>query len=194
MCSHFSFLFFRVLKGPYWLAHYQSFWNAGHSSIEAPLWITSCKIETNVLPMAYLFSLCTWELNFGQTIWDKTKVIWGTFWVTTWEPGEPYGNTYRAWWEQGKKEKRKNPPPPLPSPKKKKSGPLTSPCWAFHWLHETFISKTVCHHFCRRLMAWQPTPKKKKENIPPPSPSPKRKKTRLCTLSPSWADECNFCL
>jgi hypothetical protein len=22
-----------------------------------------------------------------------------------------------------------------------------SPCWAFHWLHETFVSKNVCHHF-----------------------------------------------
>jgi hypothetical protein len=24
-----------------------------------------------------LFSLSTWELNFGQTIWDKTEVLLG---------------------------------------------------------------------------------------------------------------------
>jgi hypothetical protein len=36
----------------------------------------------------YLCSLYTWELNFGQTTWDKTHVLWGTSWgmhLGTWE-------------------------------------------------------------------------------------------------------------
>ncbi len=39
--------------------------------------------------MAYLFNLYTWELNFGQTIWDKREVLLGTIWGTPWELGEP---------------------------------------------------------------------------------------------------------
>jgi predicted AlkP superfamily phosphohydrolase/phosphomutase len=35
------------------------------------------------------FGLYTWELNFGQTIWDKTQVLLGTSWRmhlgTIWE-------------------------------------------------------------------------------------------------------------
>jgi len=27
-----------------------------------------------------LFSVYTWELNSGQTIWDKAEVVLGTFW------------------------------------------------------------------------------------------------------------------
>ncbi len=123
-------LSFLFLKGPYSLAHHQFFWNVGHSPIEAPLW---------------------------TTISDKSEVLLGTFW----------GNKLRtrgiSWehiWNMIRtRGKRKNIPLPHPLPKKKKLGPLMSPCSAFHLLHGTFISKTVCHHFWPGLMA----EKKRKE-------------------------------
>ncbi len=74
------------LKGPYWLAHHQIFWNIGQFHIEAPLYTAGCKIKTNML------NLDTWELNFGQTIWDKTEVLLRIFWGTTWELGQLFGN------------------------------------------------------------------------------------------------------
>jgi len=40
-------------------------------------------------PIAHLFNLYTWELNFGQTIWNKTKVLLGT----------SYGMYLRTLWE-----------------------------------------------------------------------------------------------
>jgi hypothetical protein len=43
-------------------------------------------------PIFHLFSLYTWELNFGQTKWDKIEVLLGTFYGTTWELGEPQKN------------------------------------------------------------------------------------------------------
>jgi hypothetical protein len=51
-----------------------------------------------------------------------------------------------------------------------------SPCWAFHWLHETFICRTVCYHFLPGLMAWQHTQKRQKKKISSLPSSPKRKK------------------
>jgi hypothetical protein len=48
-------------------------------------------------------------------------------------------------WEQGIKQR--NPPP------KKKTGPLMVHAEPSHWPHETFISKTVCHHFWPGLKA-----------------------------------------
>jgi hypothetical protein len=106
------FSFFGFLKGPYQFAHHQFVWNIGHSSTEAPLWTTSCKIDTNVLSMVYLFSLYTWELNFGQTIWDKTEVLWGAFRVTTWEPGELMGTHTEHDENKEKRQKKKPTPPP----------------------------------------------------------------------------------
>jgi hypothetical protein len=39
--------------------------------------------------IAHLLSLYTWELNFGQTIWDKTNMLlgksWGIYLKTFWE-------------------------------------------------------------------------------------------------------------
>jgi hypothetical protein len=54
------------------------------------------------------------ELNFGQTISDKTQVLLGTL-------GEILGTH----WEQGGK--TKNPSPPTPS-KRKKTGQFMSAC------------------------------------------------------------------
>ncbi len=112
---------FLLFKGPYWLAHHQVFWNIGHSPIEAPLWTTSCKIETNVLPTAHLFSLYTWEMNLRQIILDKSKCYWERFEEQPWEFGNPMGTIRNM---MGTREKK-----------------------AFHWLHATFVSKTVGLHF-----------------------------------------------
>jgi hypothetical protein len=57
--------------------------------------------------MAYLFSLHTWEFNFGQTICDRTEVLLGISCgdnLRTWE------NPMGTHWEQGEKAKY-NPPP-----------------------------------------------------------------------------------
>jgi hypothetical protein len=103
---------FKILIGPYQLAHQQFFWNIGHAPIKASLWTTSCKIETNVFPLFHLFNLYALELNCGQTIWDKTNVLLGTscgmhlgtFWKLD-------GNTLGT---------RENTKMPLPCPIKKK--------------------------------------------------------------------------
>jgi hypothetical protein len=65
----------------------------------------------------HLFSLYTWELNFGQTIWDKTQELLGTSW----------GMHLGTFWEQGKntKESLFFPSPPL---KRKKIGLFMSAC------------------------------------------------------------------
>jgi hypothetical protein len=79
-----------------------------HFSIEAPLWTPVTKWIQICLPLPYLFSLHTWELNFGQTIWDKIEVrLW-----TTWELEEPCENMMRTHWEQGKKQEITPPTPP----------------------------------------------------------------------------------
>ncbi len=71
MLSQFYFCCFwegAILIGtsPIFLEHF-----FGYCSIEAPLWIPSCKIKNT-------FSVyITWELNFWRIIWDKTKVVIG---------------------------------------------------------------------------------------------------------------------
>jgi hypothetical protein len=71
----------------------------------------------------YLFSLYTWELNLGETIWDKTKCYWEYFEDHI---SEHFGNLKTLWeldgthWEP--EEKTKNPwfpPPPQPLKRKK---------------------------------------------------------------------------
>jgi hypothetical protein len=75
----------------------------------APLWNPSCKIENKCAPLQfYLFSLYTWELNFGQTIWDhKTQVPLGTcsgmHLGTVWELN---GNMLGTHWVWGKMTKK----------------------------------------------------------------------------------------
>jgi hypothetical protein len=54
------FFSFSFLKGPHRLAHHQVFGNIGHSPLESPCWTASCKIRTNLLHMAHLFSLYTY--------------------------------------------------------------------------------------------------------------------------------------
>jgi hypothetical protein len=95
------------------------------------------------------------RLNFGLTIWDKSEVLLGT----TWELEVPFGEHIGSM--MGTKEENKKFLPPS-FPKKKKTGLLMSPCRAFHWLHGTFMSKTLCHHFWPGLMTWQHPQKRKK--------------------------------
>jgi hypothetical protein len=57
-------------------------------------------------PRFHLFNLYTWELNFGQTIWDKTQVLLGTSWEHIWEHFKNKGKT------------QNNPCSPLPPLKK----------------------------------------------------------------------------
>jgi len=52
----------------------------GMPPIEAPLWTPTCKIKIKCAPLD--FSLYTRELNFVQTIWNKTQVLLGTSWGT----------------------------------------------------------------------------------------------------------------
>jgi hypothetical protein len=60
-----------------------------------------------MFPFGNPFKVClyTWELNFGQTIGDKTEVLLGTLW----EPLRGLdGNPMRKWKEHiGNKEKKK---------------------------------------------------------------------------------------
>jgi hypothetical protein len=113
-------------------------------------------VATYVLPKRHLFNLYRWELNFGQIIWDKTKVLLGTFWGTSWEH---IGNMLQTR-KKGKKilfppprppqtppKEKKTIPPPLLW-KKKKTPPLISAHWGFHWLHATFISICFASTFC----------------------------------------------
>jgi hypothetical protein len=112
----------------------------------APLWSPSCKIKTN--PGTNVFSVCTGELSFGKPYGIKPRcygnILGNAFGNlgTLWE----FENSLRTWWEHiGKKEKIPVFPPP-PS----RSWVHAEPS---HWLHETFISKTVHPHFLPRLTA-----------------------------------------
>ncbi len=133
------------------------------SPIEAPLWTPRCKLKLNPSynMSAYIFSLYTWELSFGQTIWDKTQVLlgisWGMHLKTLWKLGNPLRiwelieNMMGTHWEKGRKQKKI---PVFTSLEKRKN-------WIVHecmlslpiWLHETFISKTVHPHFLPMLTA-----------------------------------------
>ncbi len=176
-----TFLFFIFWKGPYWLAHYQTFWNIGHSPIEAPLWTASCKIETNVLPMGYLFTLYTRELTFGKPCGIKMRCYMQRFGGQLGNNGEPHGNTLGTWWKQEKKEKYSS---SSSFPEKKKIGPVMSPCWAFHCLHGTFILKTLYHHIWPGLMAWNSPKKERRKNSPLPTPPPKNEKKLVNAFEP----------
>jgi hypothetical protein len=78
-------------RGPYWLAYHNFFGNIEHAPIEAPLWTASCKIETNVLPMAYLCRFILHESwTLGKPYGIKVRCYWERFGGTLWEP---HGNT-----------------------------------------------------------------------------------------------------
>jgi hypothetical protein len=107
-------------KEPYWLEHHLFFFFGTPQSIEAPLWTPNCKIKTNVLPYGSPFQCIrhgSW--SFGE--WYGIKL--GCYWehLKEWL-GEQLGN---------EKKRQKNPS-------------LISVAQPSHWLHETFISKTVC--------------------------------------------------
>jgi hypothetical protein len=93
--------------------------------MEVPLWTPNCKINKLYFPIANLFILYTWELNFGQTIWDKIEMLLGTTYLKnnlgTWGISlEDDENMLGTHWEQGRKTKKK-----LPHPQKeKKTGPM----------------------------------------------------------------------
>ncbi len=60
------------------------------------------------------------------------------------------GNLMGTWWEHnGNKEQTKK---YLLLPLKEEIGPSLVYSEPSHWLHETFISKIVCHHFWHGLM------------------------------------------
>jgi hypothetical protein len=87
-------------------------------------------------------SLCTWELNFGQTIWDKIKVLLGTPSGITWELGESQGNMMRT---------RKNfLKLLLPIPQREKTGSIMSACWAFPLVARNFYFQNCFSPF----LAW----------------------------------------
>jgi len=75
--------------------------------------------DANILPQLgpYLLSLYTWELNSGQTIWDKAEMVLRTLW-------ELFGNIMRTDWEHENNTKN---PSPSPS-KRKKTGPFMNAC------------------------------------------------------------------
>jgi hypothetical protein len=69
----------------------------------------------------------------------QTEVLLGTSWGTIWELGAPFENLMGTW------KRIKNSSPNIPE--RKKLDPSRGHAEPYHWLHETFISKTVCHHF-----------------------------------------------
>jgi hypothetical protein len=71
----------------------------------------------------------------AKPIWEKFEIQLGTSWWRTWELD---GNTLRT-----RKKTQKNSRPK----RKKKLEPSWVHAEASHWVHKTFISKTVCHHF-----------------------------------------------
>jgi hypothetical protein len=106
----------------------------------------NCKIKTNVLCCGPPFQFkYIWELNFKQTIWDKSEVLLGMSWGTILELEEHIESTLRTRIKQKFTPLPPPPPPNPPAPSKEKIGPLICACMPFHWLHETFISITMGH-------------------------------------------------
>jgi hypothetical protein len=93
--------------------------------MEVPLWTPNCKIDKLYSHIANLFILYTWELNFGQTIWDKIEMLLGTpylknnlgTWGISLEDDENMFGTR-------KKNQKITPPTPTRPPKEKKTGPM----------------------------------------------------------------------
>jgi hypothetical protein len=114
-CTFTAFCYFRgaILIGP--TAIFLDHW--AWPSIEASL-CPVAKWNQVYNRRFHLFSIYTGELNFGQTIWDKTQVLLGTYW----------GMHLGTHWEQ--RNKTNNPCPP-PTHKKQKTGSFMRACWAF---------------------------------------------------------------
>jgi hypothetical protein len=110
--------------------------------IEAPSLDCQLQNETNVLHVALLLDLYMWELNFGQTIWDISEVLLGTFWWTTWELGESFGN-FMAWQHPQKKKKKERTRPLIRSHLEVAGSDNTATCHhnSPHW-------ERPIHHSC----------------------------------------------
>jgi len=73
---------------------------------------------------------------------------------------KPYGVNLRCYWEplgelgelHGNKGKTKNPFPPHFAPPPSQLNLSLMHVKPFHYLHEIFISKIICHHFWLELM------------------------------------------
>ncbi len=78
-------------------------------------------------------------------IWDRVKSYWEYIWGTHLEFGKHVGNIKGMPWEHTGNNKNSTTPP---SPKRGKKNPPK----CYHWLHEIFICKIVCHHFQPRLI------------------------------------------
>ncbi len=88
------------------------FWNIGHSPIEAPLWTTSSKIETNVALYSPPFQFIHTRVEpLGKTIWDKCEVLFGRVLGNNLGTSCEHIGTYK-----GKNEKKKNIIPPSTPP------------------------------------------------------------------------------
>ncbi len=85
LTSSSCFCFWFFLKEPYWLAHHQDFGTFAHS----PNGSTSCKIETNVLPYIWPFSVHihdeSWTLGkpceihltcYGEHLRNNLRNLW----------------------------------------------------------------------------------------------------------------------
>jgi len=75
----YTFSFFSF-KEPYWQSQHHCFlehWTLPNRSTSLDCYLQN---GTNVLLKAHLFSLYTWSLKLWQDIWDRTKVLLGTFW------------------------------------------------------------------------------------------------------------------
>jgi len=96
----------------------------------------NCKLETNVLHYGPPFQFIFMRVE----LWDKSELLLGT----SCELGDHHENM------TGTRKKTKN---SLPPPKRRKLDPSWVHAERSHWMHETFISKTVCHHFWSGLMA-----------------------------------------
>jgi hypothetical protein len=72
--------------------------NIGHSPIEsASVDLALIKQKQAFYSVAHFFSLYSSELNFGQTVWDKTEVLFGTLGEQLGNLDNPMGNTLRTW-------------------------------------------------------------------------------------------------
>jgi hypothetical protein len=143
MTTPITFSFF--LKESYGLGHQQLFWNIEHSSLDPQFQNRNKHIPLQ--PRLYMKNWtlgkpyrCCWE-HLGELIWEHFGNL-----RTLWEHDEKMLGRH---WEQGGK--IKNPSPLTPS-KRKRQGPSWVQTEPSHWLPESFISKTVCHHFCAGLM------------------------------------------
>jgi len=100
------FSLFKKKKGAILIGPSAFFWNIRHAPNRSTSFGPQLQKSRNKYTCwLYLFSLYTCELNFGQTIWDKTQVILGTSW----------GTHSGTWWEHigNKGGKKKS---SLPSP------------------------------------------------------------------------------